>query len=369
MADIIAAAIMLKNEQDTIIKTLNSIIPYMDTVFIHDTGSTDNTLELIEKWRNDNDKNVFVHKSPFVDFGYSRTELLDFCYNHTKSPLYLLLLDSNDEFVCKDTETYKEFVDFIIINYPKNKILGFSVPYHLGLGPSNESSQVSYMNAIRIICNDGSWKYKGKVHEFIYSSNEKNASRIFLDNTNNYQVMFNGCLKLDDRIRLYQDRTNDIHKSRNRWKNDAIVLQKEIDDSSENYDARTVFYLAQSYACIGDYENSIKYYKIRSTMDGEGFWEELYQSFYAIAAYYKYINKSYGDIIYAYMKAYQSDTHHIEPIIRICEICISVNQFTFAKILLDSIINKPIPNRSLNIETTDYTINRYKLLDLTNKYI
>jgi hypothetical protein len=41
-------------------------------------------------------------------------------------------------------------------------------------------------------------------------------------------------------------------------------------------EARTVFYLAQTYSCLRKFEDSLKYYELRSTM--EGFWEENFQS-------------------------------------------------------------------------------------------
>ena len=54
-----AAAIMCKNEETTILKTLNSCLGVIHKIFIYDTGSTDLTISLINEWKKANRFQVY----------------------------------------------------------------------------------------------------------------------------------------------------------------------------------------------------------------------------------------------------------------------------------------------------------------------
>ena len=51
---------------------LNSIKPIVDLIVINDTGSTDNTIYLINKWGEDNNIPTYVYQRQFDNFENSR---------------------------------------------------------------------------------------------------------------------------------------------------------------------------------------------------------------------------------------------------------------------------------------------------------
>jgi tetratricopeptide (TPR) repeat protein len=64
---------IVKNEALNMPSNLNSVKDLIDGVCILDTGSTDNTMEVIEDWCIEHSKVCHLKKEPFVNFGKSRT--------------------------------------------------------------------------------------------------------------------------------------------------------------------------------------------------------------------------------------------------------------------------------------------------------
>ena len=60
--------LMVKNEEKRIEITLNSIKTIADTIIIYDTGSEDNTINIIEKFCEINKINLLLKKGTFIDF-------------------------------------------------------------------------------------------------------------------------------------------------------------------------------------------------------------------------------------------------------------------------------------------------------------
>ena len=65
---------MVKNEGKIIERLMNSVVNYIDGYVICDTGSTDNTIELVNKFLEKNNKKGTVVEIPWINFGESRTE-------------------------------------------------------------------------------------------------------------------------------------------------------------------------------------------------------------------------------------------------------------------------------------------------------
>ena len=80
---------IVKNESKIITRLLDSVISIIDFYCICDTGSTDNTCEIItEYFKNKNDEMInekiitgkIIHE-PFINFEYNRNFALDSCLN------------------------------------------------------------------------------------------------------------------------------------------------------------------------------------------------------------------------------------------------------------------------------------------------
>ena len=72
----ISLCIIVKNESHVIERCLNSVKPLLDYVFIVDTGSTDNTIQIIENWLRENNLPGEVISEPWKNFAHNRSSAL-----------------------------------------------------------------------------------------------------------------------------------------------------------------------------------------------------------------------------------------------------------------------------------------------------
>ncbi len=70
---------IVKNESAIIIRLLESVIRYIDSYCICDTGSSDNTMELIQQFTSKHNITGVLYKESFRDFGYNRSHALKKC--------------------------------------------------------------------------------------------------------------------------------------------------------------------------------------------------------------------------------------------------------------------------------------------------
>jgi glycosyltransferase involved in cell wall biosynthesis len=216
---------IVKNESKVLKRLIDSCINIIDYYVIIDTGSTDDTIELLNKLLKK--KKGEMHQRPWVNFGFNRTELMALSYGKAD---YILLADADNE--------------YIIRNFDKNVLV--SDYYYL-----KYEGSLSWMN-IFIVKGDIHWYYKGHVHEYIVVNGYSNG----------------GCI---DSIKI-------IHHGDggNPNRDDIKILLNAIKEDPD--DARNYFYLAQSYKDVGDYANALIYYKKRILMDGWN--EEVFYSLY-----------------------------------------------------------------------------------------
>jgi len=73
----LALNFICKNESHVILRMLESVKPMTDLIVAVDTGSTDNTIALIEGFGEKNSIPTYVFERPFDNFGSSRNFALD----------------------------------------------------------------------------------------------------------------------------------------------------------------------------------------------------------------------------------------------------------------------------------------------------
>ena len=102
----LGAVLMLKNEESSVKLTLDSVRDHVKHVIVFDTGSTDNTVDIIKRTCKKNKQVLHLKEGGFVNFAVSRNESLDFAEEIAKkhSIEFLVLLDAGDEFRTKATK-------------------------------------------------------------------------------------------------------------------------------------------------------------------------------------------------------------------------------------------------------------------------
>jgi tetratricopeptide (TPR) repeat protein len=247
---------IVKNESKIITRLFDSVYNIIDSYCICDTGSSDNTVELIESYFRSKNIPGKVVQEPFRDFGYNRTYALQQCEN-MESADYILLLDADMVLKISDNFDLTQF---------KNKLSEFD-QHHIFQG----SEHFYYKNA-RIVKNRIGIKYWGVTHEYVQTP-DGTTTNTFDNNDIFIMDVGDGGSKTD------------------KFQRDIQLLSNALEQTPDN--DRYTFYLANSYKDCGQYQNAIDTYKKRVKLGG---WiEEIWYSYFAMGRCYKWL----GDMDHA----------------------------------------------------------------------
>jgi len=239
---------IVKNESKIITRLLESVLPIIDTYCICDTGSTDNTVQLITDFFESHKIPGKIVQEPFRDFGYNRTFALRACETMTPSvPEYALLLDA---------DMILRIEPIFNIQTWKQSLSADAIYLYQG------SDRFFYKN-VRIVKIGKGIKYWGVTHEVI---NTPDGSK--------YDTV--------ERNQLFIDDIGDGGAKSDKFERDIRLLTRGLEELPNN--DRYTFYLANSYRDHGDKKTAIEYYKKRIEIGG--WYEEVWQSYYNIGRCY-----------------------------------------------------------------------------------
>lgn len=333
----ITVLIMCKNEKKRLYVTLESVKNFADSLCIFDTGSSDNTIQICTDFCEKYNIQLRLKESEFIDFSTSRNDAIHFAESFDDIQ-YILMLDVNDEL--RGGVKLRKYAE----EHLQSDKTGFLIQQEWWSGALNK-----YYNSRFIKSKDG-WEYVGVVHEYLRNLNNINDSKL-------------ARIK-DDGIVIFQDRTQDDDKTGKRFIRDEILLKKEyIKDPTE---PRTVFYLAQTYSCLNDYENAYYYYKVRTTLIG--FYEERYESCLKCGDFSEKLNLDWYESFAWYMKAYELISR-VEPLLKIGEYYQRKDNWILSFTFLDLACKLKYPEHCiLFIDRMAYEYKRWHLLGIVAFY-
>lgn len=274
----IGLCMIVKNESKIIERCLNSVKPLIDYVCIIDTGSTDDTVDVINNWMKSNGVDGQVVFEPWKDFAYNRSFAME-KIREKKYIDYVLMIDADEILM------YEENVNFLEIKENLNCDL-YNITCKLG---SIEYARTS------ITKNDMPYFYKGVVHEYLECKEH---------------------IKTRETIKgIYNIPFQDSARNQNieKYQHDAKVLQDVLKTETDPFlISRYTFYLAQSCRDSLEKEKAIYWYNERAK---QGFWnQEIYISLYHIAKIKESLEYPSDDIVQSYMRAYEVCPERIEAL-------------------------------------------------------
>lgn len=221
---------MVKNEKESIKVSLESTKNYFDTIIIFDTGSTDNTVDIIKKICKENKQTLHLKQGEFKSFPESRNEAIEFAEQKSSHAKFFLLMDAGDEF--KTDMTSSEFQN-MFDSIPEKYAFDIGIIKQKWLDDKSVSDHFD----CRLIKNHKKIRYdlRYPVHEQVC-----NADTLVTSN-------------FGDHFHLYQDRVKYGGSTKNRYKRDIELLLKAYPNK------RNLYFLAQSYMSIDDFKNGYKY--------------------------------------------------------------------------------------------------------------
>lgn len=299
----ICLSMIVKNESLVIERCLSSIKDYIDCWAICDTGSTDETQEIIKNYLKDIPGELI--QDEWVDFSTNRNRALDIA---RKKADYILFIDADDIFIIKNKFVFNNLTAknySILINHAELK-----------------------HQRIQLISKDSDAHYEGVLHEAIWTT---------------MPIEFLSGIEI--KILGGGNRQQNPNKSYN----DALVLQKEIDKDPTN--TRYMFYLAQTYSDAGEYQKAIYYYKQRVLMGG---WiEEIYCSQYRIGLCAERLQQ-YDEAILNYLKAYNLRPTRNEALYRLAVLYRQFKKYHLSYLFAKKGLELPLTTDILFVEQNIY---------------
>ena len=263
---------IVKNEAHVIRRCLGSVAPFIDSwVIVDDLESTDGTDAVIREFMAGAGKPGELHRRPWKDFGYNRTEAIELARRKAD---YILMLDADEVFIAPESFTW-----------PKLEHDGYQLQLRSG------ASEVQFW-LTKLVRSSSPWEYRGAYHEAIYCDAPHTQSRV-------QGPLIHG---------LFDSANNQLSQEE-KYTRHALGITKELEKDPNN--ARYVFYLGQSWRDAKQYEKSLEAYRRRAKMGG---WdEEVWYSEFQVARNLEHLGRR-SEAIEAYLRAYQVRPTRAEPL-------------------------------------------------------
>lgn len=260
---------IVKNESAIIEKALASVVDHIDYYVICDTGSTDNTREVIKNFFDQHGIQGEVPVIEFRNFEYARNKALECAQKSEADFDYILLSDADMELRVEDPGFRENLEKEAYMVLQKN-------------------DDISYFND-RLVRKDVEAFYEGVTHEVLRVKGNR-------DKLPEAKVWFFDHMNGANRVEKYE--------------RDIRLLTEGLKENPDS--PRYLFYMAQSYFCIHEFEKAIEYYQKR--VDVGGWAEEVYYSMYMIGLCERHLERDEGAMVKAFIDAFNYRSSRAEPL-------------------------------------------------------
>ncbi|MCC6127739.1 MAG: glycosyltransferase, partial [Chlamydiae bacterium] len=286
---------IVKNEAHVIRRCLMAVRDHIDYWVIVDTGSDDETQEIIRECLRGYPGEL--HERGWVNFEHNRNEALAIARSKAD---YTLFVDAD------------EIIHFLP-SFDKNKLCK-----NIYFLKTIAKGQEFYFP--KLIQNDPLWKWTGVLHESVYHPGEVDG---------------------DTCTNAWTESIQDGARSRDPAKNqrDIDILRAAIEKDPD--DARYVFYLAQTHFTAHSFEEALKIYEKRAQMQGAD--DETFWSLFAIAQIEEYLGRPSEQYLKSYEKAYAFDCKRAEPLERMANYYLQNGRSLLAYALMKHAGTLPVP--------------------------
>lgn len=289
---------IVKDETPVIGRVLGSVKGVIDYYVIVDTGSSDGTPELIQRLMQEAGIPGEIHFRKWVNYGHNRHQALELAVAAGHGD-WLMFIDADEELASRNANWYQQMQP--------------ATTYQLAKHHDNLRYALNNLIWIR----DVNWTWHGVVHEYVQADREHPRAQI-----SDAWIIYHAGEGVRSRGVSQQDK----------FFRDAAMLEAELRKNPK--DARSLFYLAQSYRDASQPAKAFKYYDQRVLVGG---WiEETYVAQCQKAQLSIQLNHEHNAIIAEHLKAYSLRPSRAEALWQLANYCRERNRFAegylFAKV-------------------------------------
>lgn len=324
----IALCMIVRNEAHVIRRCIESALPLIDYVLIVDTGSTDGTQQVILDCLAENGLPGKVIDESWKDFAYNRSFALKALRENSEID-YGLMIDADEVLVFDDGFDPEKFKAGLGKDY-------YNVMTRYG---DYVSCGIVYPRA-QLIGNRTEFRFDGVLHEYLSFDRPTSSGTA---------------------VGFYNRPIQDGARGKNpkKFQDDAVTLEKALENEKDPHlICRYTFYLAQCYRECGEWKKALEIYQLRAAMGGWS--EEAWYSLYQVAKLVDHLGAGYGEVLAAYLAAYEKDPTRAEPLYWLARRERLAGRFATATVFARAGLSVPYSNGILFVERDVY---EWKLLD------
>ncbi len=326
---------IVKNESKVIARMLKSVAPFVDYYVIVDTGSTDNTKEIIKSTMDELGVPGEIHDHEWVDFCTARNFALK-CVKGKAT--YGFWIDADEQLMLDERFNRSK----MLANFDQIQADIISTKVHYG-GQKYFRSQL-----FRI---DIEWEWRGAVHEIMFPPEGYTPKSGMVEGL--YSLVTPDGASWGDGSKETQKKKYLEH---------AKLLEEYI---KKDKDVRWVFYLAQSYRDAFEWDKAVHWYKKRIQLGG-GYWEELYYSQLMVATCKANTGKAKtSEVLHEYTECSRFDKNRAEHYLPVIRHWQSIKNYPvsymYTKYCIENHKKSPFPKSTLFINNSVYD---WEVLDL-----
>jgi hypothetical protein len=274
---------IVKNEEKVLPRLFRSLKDFVDYYVIVDTGSTDDTIALIQREMSGYGIPGEVHERPWVNFGVNRQQALELAISADKAD-WLLFIDADEELGVSDPTFYEKLEPGVSYNLEKHHGgTRYAVPHLINVRGS-------------------SFRWEGPVH--------------------NYLVVTEGPKKRKTRKDVWiiyhhgQGAKSHGLTQEEKFLRDARILEEDLVNRPGN--PRSQFYLGQSYRDAGHLERAIVEYKKRVLLE-TGWAEERFIAQLEVGRIVAKLERSEDVVLAELLSAYNMRPTRAEPLFELAK--------------------------------------------------
>jgi len=270
----LALSMIVKNEAPNIQRCLESVAPFINYYVICDTGSTDNTKEIIKSFFDSKGIPGEVLDHEWKDFGHNRSLAIEACEGKAQ---WALMIDADDMISgTLPVEKFNDELDGYVVKIQRGEFVWYRAQL-FNIGKTK-------------------WWYEEPLHEYAICRQPMNVQKLEGDYA--WDVRTEGC-----RSRQFG---NDIEK----YKNDYEILKKYLAEDPKQ--PRKQFYAAQSAFDSRMFDVAEQEYIKRTEL--ESWAEEVYFSWLRVGMCRTILEKPIEMITDAMMRAYETKPDRAESL-------------------------------------------------------